>query len=213
MLVLAFDTATPAVTVAVLDDDQALAERCAAAPNRHGELLAPLIAASLDAAGLTAGDLDRIVVGVGPGPFTGLRVGVVTALTLGDALGVPVHGICSLDALAADRGDVVAVTDARRREVYWARYLDGALVAGPTVEQPAALAARLRAEMAPPLLVGPGAQLYADQFEDLPSQPLGQVVAAVLGRLASAGRGPRPPIPLYLRRPDAVPAPIRRAVS
>ena len=83
-------------------------------------------------------DLDAVVVGCGPGPFTGLRVGMATAAAYGHALGIPVHGVCSLDAIGVrTSGDTLVVTDARRREVYWARYRDGVRIAGPAVNAPA----------------------------------------------------------------------------
>lgn len=140
-MILSIDTSTSAIAVAVgeLDDSGGIGlrdRREVVDPRAHTELLAPLIAQSLAAAGVTPADLDRIVVGTGPGPFTGLRVGLVTAVTMGRALGVPVHGVCSLDALAhaaavsppADgegrvASEVLVATDARRREVYWARYV------------------------------------------------------------------------------------------
>ena len=125
LAVLAFDTSTPAVTVALRDDSAVLAERTVVDARRHGELLAPGIAAVLSAAGRETSELTAIAVGVGPGPFTGLRVGLVTALALGDALRIRVYGVCSLDILAyASKldGAYAVATDARRREVYWARY-------------------------------------------------------------------------------------------
>ena len=98
-------------------------------------------------AGTSLRDIDAVVVGVGPGPFTGLRVGMVTAAALGDALDVPVHGVCSLDAIAveaAGEGPLLVVTDARRREVYWAAYdAAGHRVDGPHVQAPAALVERV----------------------------------------------------------------------
>ncbi|GIG30038.1 tRNA (adenosine(37)-N6)-threonylcarbamoyltransferase complex dimerization subunit type 1 TsaB [Cellulomonas marina] len=140
MPVLALDTSA-AVAVAVTDDaGTALAVRAVTAQRHHAELLAPLVAEALAAAGLTPRDLTALAVGTGPAPFTGLRVGLVTARTLGLALGLPVHGVPSLDALAlraleaagagGDDGDdedvdVLAVTDARRREVYAGRYRRG----------------------------------------------------------------------------------------
>ncbi len=141
MLVLALDTATPAVTAGVVEltDGGAVvrATRVAHDPRKHGELLVPGVLAACADAGITLGSVDAIVTGTGPGPFTGLRVGMVTAAALGDALGVPVHGVCSLDAIALDTsgeypGNLVVVTDARRREVYWAAYdgLDGSRPAG-----------------------------------------------------------------------------------
>jgi tRNA threonylcarbamoyl adenosine modification protein YeaZ len=101
VLLLAFDTATPAVTVALRGDEGVLAEHTEIDARRHGELLAPGIEKVLADAGRSRTDLTGIAVGVGPGPFTGLRVGLVTARALGDALDIPVHGVCTLDILAA----------------------------------------------------------------------------------------------------------------
>ena len=155
MLVLALDTSTPAVTAGVCRLESAdtehrasgaepqittLAVRVTEDARAHAELLTPHILECLDSAGLTAAELDAVVVGVGPGPFTGLRVGMATAAAFADGIGVPVHGVCSLDGLAARAraagvtGDVVVVTDARRREAYHARYDDdGVRTSGPTV--------------------------------------------------------------------------------
>ena len=155
MLVLALDTSTPAVTAGVCRLDPAdtehraagaelqittLAVRVTEDARAHAELLTPHILECLDSAGFTAAELDAVVVGVGPGPFTGLRVGMATAAAFADAIGVPVHGVCSLDGLAARAraagvtGDVVVVTDARRREAYHARYDDdGVRTSGPIV--------------------------------------------------------------------------------
>ena len=108
VLLLAFDTATPAVTVALRGDEGVLAEHTEIDARRHGELLAPGIEKVLADAGRSRTDLTGIAVGVGPGPFTGLRVGLVTARALGDALDIPVHGVCTLDILAAAAAAVAA---------------------------------------------------------------------------------------------------------
>ena len=159
MLVLAFDTATPAVTVAVGNAERVLAQQTTVDARRQGELLATSIGKVLADAGVTAGDLDAVVAGAGPGPYTGLRVGLVTARVLGSALGISAYGICTLDVIAADAVPAAAgreflvATDARRREVYWARYSpDGRRLSGPGVAAPATLPAGLPA-------AGEGAQL------------------------------------------------------
>ncbi|WP_250001278.1 tRNA (adenosine(37)-N6)-threonylcarbamoyltransferase complex dimerization subunit type 1 TsaB [Actinoplanes sp. M2I2] len=149
MLVLALDTATPASTAALVevtaDGLRGVAERRTVDPRAHGEKLAPEIAATLADAGVRPGDLGAIVAGLGPGPFTGLRVGLATAASMSQALAIPAYGVCSLDALgrAAGPGRVLVATDARRREVYYATYLDGVRVLGPDVARPADVAARL----------------------------------------------------------------------
>ena len=141
MLLLAFDTSTPAVTVALHDGSQVLASHTVVDARRHGELLAPGIAQVLADARSSASDLTGIAVGVGPGPFTGLRIGLMTARAMGDALAIPVTGVCTLDVLAAavvSAQPFLVATDARRREVYWATYdASGTRIDGPHVERPA----------------------------------------------------------------------------
>jgi tRNA threonylcarbamoyl adenosine modification protein YeaZ len=163
VLVVGFDTATPAVSVALHDGQQVVSEAFAVDARRHGELLAPMIAKVMADAGAVRGDLTAVAAGVGPGPYTGLRVGVVTARVLGAVLGIPVYGVCTLDviAAAAPRGrEFLVATDARRKEVYWARYdatarrLEGPLV-GAASSIPGA------ADLA---VAGGGGQLYPEAF-------------------------------------------------
>jgi tRNA threonylcarbamoyladenosine biosynthesis protein TsaB len=210
MLVLALDTATPSVTVAVSDGTRLLAERTSDDERRHGEVLAPAIESVLRDAGASPADLELVAVGVGPGPFTGLRVGLVTARTLGAVLGVPVAGVCSLDVLALEAGltgPFRVATDARRREVYWASYDTGAAlqrVAGPFVSKPADVPGN-----GP--VVGPGAALYPDAFPD--AHPPLRPSAATLCRWVAENRPTGDPDPMYLRRPDATePAAAGRSV-
>lgn len=156
------------------------------APTGHAEHLAALIREIVDVPDVTA-----IVAGVGPGPYTGLRVGVVTAVTMAEALGVPVAGVCSLDGLGARLGDGVVVTDARRREVFAARYEAGLRVAGPIVIPPAEVAVRW-----PGLAVrGPAVSRYPDlgEYAELDAADLLTVPADLPAR------------PWYLREPDAKP--------
>ena len=207
MLVLALDTSSPAVSAALLHLTPAacepVAEHVVVDARRHGELLALGVRTVL--AGRPAGELGAVVVGLGPGPFTGLRVGLVTAATMADALGVPAYGVCSLDAVGD--GDRVVVTDARRKEVYWARYADGVRVEGPAVERPAELAARLRGSGA--RLVGAGARLHRAAFDgltvdDAVGHPSGLALVRLAAERVLAGAPSEPLTPLYLRRPDAV---------
>ena len=209
MLILAFDTAAQVVSVAVHDGTRVVGEAAGAGAMAHGELLAPAIADALGQAGAQMGDVTDVAVGVGPGPFTGLRVGVVTALTLG-ASGKVTHGVCSLDILAAEVGldtPFLAATDARRKEVYWALYDRGVRIEGPAVDRPADLAALHRGVP----VFGRGADLYSDV---LPAQP-GPLdpSAAVLATGIAAGTFNELPLqPLYLRRPDvAQPTAPKRA--
>jgi tRNA threonylcarbamoyl adenosine modification protein YeaZ len=208
VLVLALDTATPTLVVGLARwsagaGAEVLAERAVPSGNRHAELLTPTVREVLAATGATTAQLDAVVTGLGPGPFTGLRVGVVTAAALGDALGTPVHGVCSLDAIGDGARSVV--TDARRKEVHWAVYdAAGVRTAGPGVDRP---------EDAPVTDPVVGDVRFAER--------LGRGVAAAevstAGLLRAAapsfGRPPAPLEPLYLRRADAVPPAARKAVS
>ncbi|MGW7573652.1 tRNA (adenosine(37)-N6)-threonylcarbamoyltransferase complex dimerization subunit type 1 TsaB [Streptomyces sp. NPDC054765] len=223
MLLLALDTATPAVTVALHDGTRVLAESRQVDARRHGELLLPAVDRVLAEAGLKLDAVSDIVVGVGPGPYTGLRVGLVTAATFGAALGVPVHGLCSLDGLAHASGltePFLVATDARRKEVYWARYearpspgrhpgagVTVTRLTEPAVDRPEDIADQVAGVPA----VGAGALLYDMVFtgvrrEGPEHQSAGALAALAAGKLA-AGEELLPPQPLYLRRPDAqVPA-------
>ena len=191
-VILAIDTATPAVTAGIvkLDGVEVLAERVTVDARAHAEQLTPNVLAALADAGLTVDDLGAVVVGCGPGPFTGLRVGMATAAAYGHALGIPVHGVCSLDAIgiesAGTASEVLVVTDARRREVYWARYRDGVRVDGPAVNAPADV---------------PGAAEALARPAVYPS------AAGLVRAVADWNAEPAPLIPLYLRRPDAKPQP------
>lgn len=196
------DTATPAVTVALCDDDEVLAARTVVDARAHGEQLAPGIAQVLADAGKQPADLDQIVVGVGPGPFTGLRVGLVTARVLGAVLHRPVVGVCTLDALALASGrddEFLVATDARRRELYWARYRGAERLDGPHVQRPADLPTGLP-------VVGAGGRLYDVGDPTGPELP----EAAWLCRWVHRGYPTLPDTPLYLRRPDAVPPGARK---
>jgi tRNA threonylcarbamoyl adenosine modification protein YeaZ len=209
VLLLAFDTATPAVTAALYDGHGVLAESTTVDARRHGELLMPAVDRVLTQAGVKIGAVTGIVVGVGPGPYTGLRVGLVTASAFGDALGVPVHGVCTLDGIAYAAGldgPFVVATDARRKEVYWARY-DNALtrVTEPAVDRPAEIAETVAGLPA----VGAGAALYPEVFPDLrpPAHQSAAALAALAALKLAEGAEFLPALPLYLRRPDAqVPA-------
>lgn len=153
MLLLALDTATAASTVAVGDGSAEPAELTEVVGNRHAERTAAQIAQVLSEAGTTASQLDLIVVGIGPGPYTSTRAGVVLARSFGLALGIPVVGYCTLDVIAAEVSGVAAdgshpaatagregfgvATDARRKEIYWASYsAAGIRETGPRVGRP-----------------------------------------------------------------------------
>jgi tRNA threonylcarbamoyl adenosine modification protein YeaZ len=260
VLVLALDTSTPSVTagvvrlrrpheiIAALDSVGGLGDADSAATAArpgtllaehriddafaHAERLMPLARAALSDAGCTLRDLDAVVVGLGPGPFTGLRVGVATAAALGDALGAPVHGVPSHDATARSVapwvGDLIVVTDARRREVYLSAYRqDGSRALGPLVAAPVTVPELLTAERVEPArVVGSGAGLL-NGFLDIgapsvtdaagPADPspgsslaLGLVERAAVALLTGAVPGPL--TPLYLRRPDATEPGARKSV-
>lgn len=198
-MLLAFDTATPHVTVALHDGGSVIASFDSDEPMRHGEMLAPGIARVLSDARATAKDLSVIAVGVGPGPFTGLRVGLVTARTLAFVREIPVHGVCSLDILAASAIDAgleefAVATDARRKEVYLASYAGGRRVSGPGVLKP------IDAATDQPV-VGRGAMLYPESFPNAagPEHPMAAVLCDVVLNERFELLEPNP---LYLRRPD-----------
>jgi tRNA threonylcarbamoyladenosine biosynthesis protein TsaB len=229
VLVVGFDTATPAVSVALHDGERVVSEAVAGDGRRHGELLAPMIAKVLADAGASRTDLTAVAVGVGPGPYTGLRVGVVTARVLGAVLGIPVHGVCSLDVIAAavtsaglpGQEDFLVATDARRKEVYWARYdAAGGRREGPLVGSAASIPGAAGLAVA-----GSGGQLYPEAFGMVigPAYPDARTLCAIVaGQLG--GPSPVPLLavpllavpllaaePLYLRRPDArEPGPPKR---
>ncbi|URM90010.1 tRNA (adenosine(37)-N6)-threonylcarbamoyltransferase complex dimerization subunit type 1 TsaB [Streptomyces sp. MRC013] len=205
MLLLAMDTATPAVTVALHDGRSVVARSGRVDARRHGELLLPAVHRVLGEAGLGPGAVTGVVVGVGPGPYTGLRVGLVTAATFASALGVPAYGLCTLDGLAYASGidgPFVVATDARRKEVYWARYDDHRTRATePSVDRPADIADRVAGLPA----VGAGARLYGEVFPDArdPEHQSAAALAALAAERLAAGEELPEPRPMYLRRPDA----------
>jgi tRNA threonylcarbamoyl adenosine modification protein YeaZ len=198
--VLAIDTATPAVTAGVVNVGEVitvLAQRATVDARAHAETLTPNVIAAVADSGLAMADLDAVVVGVGPGPFTGLRVGMATAAAFGHALGIPVFGVCSLDGIGGrTAGGTLVVTDARRREVYWARYHDGVRVDSPSVSAASEVPVDGVTAVA-------GSAEHAALF-DLPflgsnyPEPAGLVAA-----VADWTVRPEPLVPLYLRRPDA----------
>jgi tRNA threonylcarbamoyladenosine biosynthesis protein TsaB len=229
VLLLGLDTSGAAVAVALHDGHRAVARRSTMDARRHAELLAPSIEEVLAEAGAGSADLTAVAVGVGPGPFTGLRAGVVTARVLGYALGIPVHGVCSHDALAlqvvADAEAAVApgerfavATDARRRELYWALYTAASAtaagpperVAGPAVTAPRDVPGDVR-------VFGRGGTLYpglraAPGPLDVDAAAIAELTALATGNDPVPGIELLPPEPLYLRRPDAAPPGARKRV-
>lgn len=214
---LAIDTATPAVTAGVVELPEhgppaELARRVVVDARAHAEQLTPLVLTALADAGSTLPGVDAIVCGAGPGPFTGLRVGMVTAGALGDALGRPVHPVCSLDAIAHEAGCVdplLVVTDARRRELYWAGYHAGLRVDGPHVQAPADVPSAGYVAVAG---AAPQAELLGLPVRG-PEHPGPAGLVAVAAAALRRGAHSAPLSPYYLRRPDAAEPGARKRVS
>ena len=169
--VLAIDTSTSRTSVAIIEDAKVLYSGFRDGATAHGPSLPALVQEAL-----AVSDVDEVVVGMGPGPFTGLRVGIAFAQSFALARQIPVRGVCSLDAIAAQikENDFIITVDARRKEVYWARYTNGVRVSEPAVNFPADVS---------------GATIHADLFPDMVS------LSSLSGNIT---------VPIYLRRPDAV---------
>ena len=169
--VLAIDTSTSRTSVAVIQGDNVLFSGHSDGATAHGPSLPALVQEAL-----TVSEVDEVVVGMGPGPFTGLRVGIAFAQSFALARQVPLRGVCSLDAIAAqiEEKDFIITVDARRKEVYWARYTDGIRIGEPAVSFPADVS---------------GAPIHGDLFPDM------QALVKLTGNIVE---------PIYLRRPDAV---------
>jgi len=169
--VLAIDTSTSRSCVAIIEGTNVLYSGFRDGATAHGPSLPALVHEAL-----AVSDVDEVVVGMGPGPFTGLRVGIAFAQSFALARDIPVRGVCSLDAIAAQvqESDFIITVDARRKEVYWARYKNGVRVGEPAVSFPADVS---------------GAPIYADLFPDMVA------LANLPGDVTE---------PIYLRRPDAV---------
>jgi tRNA threonylcarbamoyl adenosine modification protein YeaZ len=168
---LAIDTATSRTSVAIIDGEKVLFEDFHEGATDHGKALPELVAAALK----SSASPDQVVVGMGPGPFTGLRVGITFARSFALAREIPVLGVCSLDAIVANENEYTVAIDARRKEIYWARYKDGQRIFGPAVNKPAEVAGYL-------------IDLYPN---------MQKLVQLSLQQNESE--------PMYLRRPDAIP--------
>lgn len=204
MRILALDTCLAACSAAVIDGERVLAAACEPMQRGHQERLAVMVQEVMG--GLSFTDLDRIGVTVGPGSFTGLRVGVAFAKGLSAALGKPCVGVGSLEALAAERpGFVVAAVDARRDQVYVQAFRDGAALMEPAALHADDAIAQIARLGTPDLIVGTGALLLAGAF-NAATDPDAVPAPAALARLAA--RTNTPARPIYLRAPDAkLPAP------
>jgi len=168
---LAIDTATSRTIVGVIDDGKVLFEAFHEGATEHGFAITELVAKALQIYPAP----DQVVVGMGPGPFTGLRVGITFAHTFALAREIPVIGVCSLDAIDIDKSEYTVAIDARRKEIYWASYKDGVRVSGPAVSKPAEVA-----------------DFIIDQYPNM----------RMLVLLSASQNITEP---MYLRRPDAVP--------
>jgi tRNA threonylcarbamoyladenosine biosynthesis protein TsaB len=220
-VILGFDTATPATAVAVLaDDGEAVELRHDPAPGArpgHAAELLPLAARALRAAGASFADVERIAVGVGPGTFTGLRIGVATARALAQGGGAQLAAVSTLAALAeaADvEGPVLAVLDARRGEAFAAAYQGGERLLGPLAVAPEGLAALADRARGPWLAVGDGAIRFRERLETAvavpeDASPLHRISALAVCRLGRAAPAVDRDalLPEYVRAPDAVPRP------
>jgi len=214
VLLLALDASTPATTVALVEDGVVCGEQTHVDARRHAEVLASSVAEVLREADKTLSHVHAVAVGVGPGAFTGLRVGIASAQAIGDARGIPVHGVLTLDAMAYASdvdGPFAVVIDARRKELFWASY------ESPMVRssEPAAATPQAIVELVGALpVIGAAATPYADMFANIqqPSLPS----AGALGKLAHerllTGELMFPPRPVYLRRPDTSPPSAPKSV-
>jgi|UniRef100_UPI00404AAD3D tRNA threonylcarbamoyladenosine biosynthesis protein TsaB len=168
---LAIDTATSRTIVGIIQDGKALFEEFHEGATEHGFAITELVARALK----IYPQPDQVVVGMGPGPFTGLRVGITFAQTFGLARKIPVVGVCSLDAIAINQSEYTVAIGARRKEIYWASYKDGVRVSGPAVSKPAEVE-----------------NFIIDQYPNLQ-------------KLVALSTSQNITEPMYLRRPDAVP--------
>ncbi|WP_100445174.1 tRNA (adenosine(37)-N6)-threonylcarbamoyltransferase complex dimerization subunit type 1 TsaB [Glycomyces xiaoerkulensis] len=209
MNVLVVDTSTSAVQAAIvqIDGDELYLEsfRREIDGRGHVERLSPFIEACLEESNLKPSGIDAVVAGTGPGPYTGLRVGMVTAATFAAGRGIPVYGVCSLDGIGGSaRGRALVATDARRKEIYWAVYHNGARQGDPQVGKPAELP-DLEADYA----LGEGAAKYAERLripaEERPVYPDPVKLVELAVPRVRDGAPTERLTPLYLRRPDAKP--------
>jgi tRNA threonylcarbamoyladenosine biosynthesis protein TsaB len=204
-VILALDTCLTACSAAILDGDRVLAARSEAMPRGHQERLAPMVRELAEEAGVAFKSLDRVGVTVGPGSFTGLRVGIAFAKGMGAALSIPVVGVGTLEAMAFGRtGFVAASIDARRGQIYLQLFGDGVALTAPdavTLETAAARIAEVYAG-GPATFTGSGAPLLEGILSGAAIETPDGPDPVAIARLAA--RAPiRPVRPLYLRAPDA----------
>ena len=168
---LAIDTATSRTIVAIIEDDKVLFESFHEGAMDHGKAITELVSQALRISPVP----EQVVIGMGPGPFTGLRVGITFAYTFALARNIPVIGVCSLDAIMIDKDEYTVAIDARRKEIYWASYKSGERISGPSVNKPAEVEG-----------------FILDQYPEMK-------------KLVELSKSQNISEPMYLRRPDAVP--------
>ena len=168
---LAIDTATSRTIVGIIEGDKVLFEAFHEGATEHGFAITELVTKALE----ICHKPDQVVVGMGPGPFTGLRVGITFAHSFALAREIPVIGVCSLDAIDIKESEYTVAIDARRKEIYWAKYKDSLRISGPAVSKPAEVD-----------------NFIIDQYPDLK-------------KLVALSASQNITEPMYLRRPDAVP--------
>jgi tRNA threonylcarbamoyl adenosine modification protein YeaZ len=173
---LAIDTASSRTIVGIIEGDKVLFETFHEGATEHGFAITELVMKALE----ICPKPDQVVVGMGPGPFTGLRVGITFAQSFALAREIPVIGVCSLDAIEIKESEYTVAIDARRKEIYWAKYRDGVRILGPAVSKPAEVE-----------------NFIIDQYPDLK-------------KLVALSTSQNITEPMYLRRPDAVPTAERR---
>jgi tRNA threonylcarbamoyl adenosine modification protein YeaZ len=173
---LAIDTATSRTIVGIIEDGKVLFEGFHEGATEHGFAITELVTKALE----ICPKPDQVVVGMGPGPFTGLRVGITFAHSFALAREIPVIGVCSLDAIEIKESEYTVAIDARRKEIYWAKYRDGVRILGPAVSKPAEVE-----------------NFIIEQYPDLK-------------KLVALSTSQNITEPMYLRRPDAVPTAERR---
>lgn len=230
MTILCIDT-SQATAIALVRDGKVLARTRNESGRHHAESITPLVRQALSEAGLPTtvieAGLEAIAVGTGPAPFTGLRAGLVSARVLGSAAGVPVYGVSSLDIIARQALDVlsqdtqvIALSDARRKELYWARYQtegpdDVTCLEGPEVDTAAALARSVKSNAVRLVSCAPIPEHAVGDLVGVEQGPIAPLDAAVLARIVNArlARGAHDALdtaPLYLRRPDIHGQPAER---
>lgn len=182
-ITLAIDTATARTQFALLNGDEVMWQQVEDGATTHGDVLAKFGAMAAKE------NIDQVIVGMGPGPFTGLRTGIVFAKAFSFARGLPIHGVCSLDAIAfgIELPEFIVATDARRKELYWAKYVDGKRIGDPQVTAPSEIPALP--------IFGEGAKKYALTLDEKFLYP--NLIS--FPHLADISE------PMYLRHPDAVP--------